>query len=108
MRRGDVQEGWEKLGVTAQFQGTDLSNLYDSRTLDLSLKLKTISQEMKFRIFQRENKTSFMSGQEHWAGSTCACEHGYEDLCMFGRCRNLYIYITIISLYFLKFLLEYS
>ena len=26
----DVQEGWEKLAVTSQIRGTDLSNLYDS------------------------------------------------------------------------------
>lgn len=66
MRWGDVQEGWEELAVTSQIRGTHLSNLYDSHILDLSLKPKTISQEMKLRISQRANNTSFMPGQEHW------------------------------------------
>lgn len=60
-------ESLEKLMVTSQILGTDLSNLYDFTHIGLESeeKPKIISQENTFLIFfRRESKTSSMSGQE--------------------------------------------
>lgn len=97
IRRGDVREGWEKLAVTSWILGTDFTHLYDFTHVGLEseVKSKTISQEMKLRIFQRrENKTSSMSGQEHW-GRLNMCLWTLEWWLMHAWRRQKYIHFSL-------------